>query len=84
MEKNTGISEFLAYLNSLEIPDFLNSEVDRKGNTLGYRIKYRSCGFCGTSEERIYCLAVKFLNSGVVELECKFADGWNGLEFKCN
>ncbi len=72
MEKNTRLNEFLAYLNSFEKPN-------------GYDVQYRLCGFRGTSENGdVYCLAVKFLSSGEIESECKFADGWNGLEFRCN
>jgi len=88
MEKNTRLDEFLVYLNSLEIPDFLNSKTDEKGNTVGYGIKYRPCGFSETSKNGIvYCLASEtlgFVGTGLIEEKCEFCKPLDHLELRCN
>ena len=88
MEKNTRLDEFLVYLNSLKILNFLRPKVDEKGRTVGYELKYRLCGFRGTSENGIvYCLAAEtfgFVGTGIIEKKCEFCKPFDHLELRCN
>ena len=88
MEKNTRINEFLAYLNSLRVPNFLKPNVDEKGHTIGYPIQYRPCGYREISKNGIvYCLAAEtlgFVGTGIIEKNCEFCKPSDELEARCN